>query len=70
MQEKTIDVRKGMFKTEVIEDGSGEPLLFFHGVNGVQPGDPFLTRLAEQYHVIAPRMPGFGDSTGTEQLLD
>ena len=65
-----VDVRNGMFQTEVIEDGSGSPLLFLHGVNNVQPGDPFLARLARDYRVIAPRLPGFGESSGTEHLLD
>ena len=65
-----VDVRNGMFQTEVIEDGSGPPLLFLHGVNNVQPGDPFLARLAREHRVIAPRIPGFGESTGTEHLLD
>lgn len=70
MQERKVAVRGGMFETEVIEDGNGPPLLYLHGVNGVQPGDPFLARLARQHRVIAPRMPGFGESTGTEQLND
>jgi pimeloyl-ACP methyl ester carboxylesterase len=67
---RRIPVRNGMFETEVIEDGSGPPLLLLHGVNGVRPGDPFLARLAERHRVIAPVLPGFGDSSGTEHLLD
>jgi pimeloyl-ACP methyl ester carboxylesterase len=70
MGERKVAVRGGMFETEVIEEGSGPPLLFLHGVNNVQAGDPFLARLAQSHQVIAPRMPGFGDSTGTEHLLD
>jgi pimeloyl-ACP methyl ester carboxylesterase len=70
MDERTIPVRSGMFHTELIEAGSGPPLLFLHGVAGIQPGDPFLARLARDYRVIAPRMPGFGESSGTEHLLD
>lgn len=70
MGERKVAVRGGMFNTEVIEEGNGAPLLYLHGVDGVQPGDPFLSRLAETYHVVAPRLPGFGDSTGSENLLD
>jgi pimeloyl-ACP methyl ester carboxylesterase len=70
MATRSVSVRGGMFQTEVIEEGSGSPLLFLHGWTGVQPGDPLLSRLAEHYRVIAPRMPGFGESTGTENLLD
>ncbi len=70
MQRRKVAVRDGMFETEVIEDGNGPPLLFLHGVDNVQPGDPFLARLAERYRVVAPRLPGFGESSGTEHLLD
>jgi pimeloyl-ACP methyl ester carboxylesterase len=70
MSERKVAVRGGMFMTEVIEAGSGPPLLFLHGVSGVQPGDPFVARLARDHRVIAPRLPGFGESSGTEHLLD
>ena len=70
MQERKVAVRGGLFETEIIEDGDGHPLLYFHGVNGVRPGDPFLSRLAQDYRVIAPRLPGFGGSTGSEHLHD
>jgi pimeloyl-ACP methyl ester carboxylesterase len=70
MHMRKVAVRGGMFETELIEDGQGQPLLFLHGVQGVQPGDPLITRLAERYHVIAPRLPGFGESSGSENLND
>jgi pimeloyl-ACP methyl ester carboxylesterase len=70
MQQRKVAVRGGMFETELIEDGSGPPLLVLHGVTNVQPGDPFLARLAARFHVIAPRLPGFGGSSGSEHLLD
>jgi pimeloyl-ACP methyl ester carboxylesterase len=70
MQERTVAVRGGMFQTQVIEDGAGAPLLYLHGVDGVCEGDPFLARLAQRHHVVAPMLPGFGASSGTEQLRD
>jgi len=70
MHERKVAVRGGMFETELIEDGSGPPLLVLHGVQNVQPGDPFLARLAERFQVIAPRLPGFVGSGGSEHLLD
>lgn len=70
MQEHRIAVCDGAFDTPVLEAGSGAPLLFLHGVANLRPDDPFLERLAQSYRVIAPRMPGFGESTGSEQLLD
>ncbi|MBV9829085.1 MAG: alpha/beta hydrolase [Alphaproteobacteria bacterium] len=40
--------------------GSGPPLLFLHGGDYVAQNTPFYDRLARQFRVIAPRMPGFG----------
>jgi pimeloyl-ACP methyl ester carboxylesterase len=70
MPERKVAVRGGMFETEIVEEGSGPPLLFLHGVSNVQPGDPFLARLAQRFRVTAPRLPGFGGSSGSEHLLD
>jgi pimeloyl-ACP methyl ester carboxylesterase len=57
-----------MFKTEVREEGTGDPLLYLHGMQGA--GDPLIEGLAKQHRVIAPVHPGFGASTGDEHLLD
>src|SRR5437764_763725 len=70
MEQRRASVRNGMFNTEVLEGGSGPPVLYLHGVRTVQAWDQFLTSLAERYHVIAPRHPGFGESSGSDQLLD
>ncbi len=70
MQVRTVPVHGGEFTTEVLEAGSGEPLLFLHGLPGIEVSELLLNRLAERYRVIAPRHPGFGNSTGTEHLLD
>ncbi|HZQ36926.1 MAG TPA: alpha/beta hydrolase [Dehalococcoidia bacterium] len=69
MTERTVPVDGGRFNTEVVELGKGEPLLFLHGTFGLE-ADRFLDRLSEQYRVIAPRHPGYGNSSGSEQLLD
>ena len=69
MQTRTVPIRGGMFQTEVIEEGSGSPLLFLHSEFGLEPNE-FLAALAAHHRVTAPRHPGFGESTGTEHLLD
>ena len=69
MQTRMLAVRGGLFNTEVLEAGSGSPLLFLHGEYGLEPND-FHAELAKHFHVVAPRHPGFGESTGTEHLLD
>jgi pimeloyl-ACP methyl ester carboxylesterase len=58
-----------MFDIETLEGGSGQPLVYLHGIE--QPGwSPLLEDLARDHRVLAPRMPGFGESSGDEQLLD
>lgn len=47
--------------TEVIEIGSGPPLLFLHGGDGpLTPNPRYLEALARTFRVIAPWHPGFG----------
>ena len=69
MNERSVSVRNGDFQVGVLEGGSGDPLLFLHGVAGLQ-WTPFLDQLANGHTVIAPHTPGFGATTGTESLLD
>jgi pimeloyl-ACP methyl ester carboxylesterase len=46
------------------------PLVFMHGVMGLLDDNRFLEKLAERYYVIAPELPGYGDSEGEELLED
>jgi pimeloyl-ACP methyl ester carboxylesterase len=48
---------------EIVERGSGSPMLVLHGAGGPQGDAPFLDLLAEQHRVIAPSHAGFGRST-------
>lgn len=60
----------GQSNVRIISGGNGATLLFIHGMER-HPGDaPFLNRLAEQHHVVAPEHPGYGESTGFERLKD
>lgn len=47
---------------EVFEHGTGAPLLFLHGAQGVLPAATFLASLARERKAIAPSHPGFGCS--------
>ena len=58
-----------MFEVDVLEGGSGDPLLYLHGIAGLE-WTPLLERLSASHTVVAPRTPGFGESTGTEKLDD
>jgi pimeloyl-ACP methyl ester carboxylesterase len=51
-------------RIEMVERGSGRPLLFLHPGIGISASAPVLDRLAEGARVIAPSHPGF---SGSEQ---
>jgi len=55
---------------EVLEAGDGAPLLFLHGAGGIAAWEGVLPLLAAHYHVYAPLLPGFGQSSGLEFLED
>lgn len=69
MERRSISLRGGLFSVELVEGGSGDPLLFLHGSGGLRPG-PYLDLLAEKFHVIAPSHPGFGATTGLDEIDD
>jgi pimeloyl-ACP methyl ester carboxylesterase len=47
---------------EMVDRGSGRPLLFLHPGIGIDPAAPVIGHLAESMRVIAPSHPGFGRS--------
>src|SRR5262245_20390573 len=65
---RTLDV--GGVSTAVIECGDGPPLLLLHG--GIECGAamwaPVLTRLSQRYRVVAPDVPGLGESAPVPRL--
>jgi pimeloyl-ACP methyl ester carboxylesterase len=60
----------GQFEINVWSEGTGEPVLFLHGYERHPGSAGFLTRLAESHRVLAPEQPGYGSSTGFEQIRD
>ena len=71
MNAQTIETRRGVH-VRVFEAGSAQaqPLVFLHGVLGLLSDNTFLELLAERYHVLAPELPGYGESSDEEQLED
>jgi pimeloyl-ACP methyl ester carboxylesterase len=69
MEVRSIKIRDGLFNLELLQGGSGDPLLFLHGSGGVRQG-PYLDMLAEHFTVYAPSHPGFGASDGIERIDD
>jgi pimeloyl-ACP methyl ester carboxylesterase len=68
---RTLETRRGA-RVRVLEAGpeAGRPVVFLHGVAGLLEEHRFLDRLAERYRVLAPELPGYGESTGEELLED
>jgi pimeloyl-ACP methyl ester carboxylesterase len=69
MKARTIETRRGA-RCRVLEGGSGQSVVFFHGAGGLLADNPFLDQLAARYHVFAPELPGYGESTGEDLLED
>jgi pimeloyl-ACP methyl ester carboxylesterase len=46
---------------QVYSGGQGPPILWLHGLRGVDPADPTLMALQTRYRVTAPVAPGFND---------
>jgi pimeloyl-ACP methyl ester carboxylesterase len=65
--EKTLRVRGKSI--QLYEGGGGPPLLWLHGA-GTYWWLPVHDRLAARHRVIAPVHPGFGASTGVEEIDD
>ena len=57
------------FRIRVLEKGSGEPLVHFHGSGGLRLSSAHA-RLAERRRVIALEAPGFGDSPVNARTKD
>ncbi|HTT75393.1 MAG TPA: alpha/beta hydrolase [Candidatus Binataceae bacterium] len=66
----THPIAGGRFSVEAYEYGAGEPLLYLHGAGGLLGFEPFLEELGKDFRVIAPHLPGFGESTGGELIED
>lgn len=64
----TLTVRDAEIR--VWSQGDGPPLCYLHGFE-THPGEVgFLQRLAEDHRVLAPEQPGYGESTGFDQIDD
>ena len=64
--ERTVEVNGEPCR--VWEKGEGEKLGFLAGIGGLPRWTPFLDRLAERCHVIAPSLPGFPGALGHTEL--
>jgi pimeloyl-ACP methyl ester carboxylesterase len=70
MTSKFLPLKHLGARIEVVEAGKGRDLLFLHGAGGHLMNDPLLAALASKYRVVAPLLPGYGQSDGEEGLRD
>ena len=69
MKETAVPLRGEMFRAEVIEIGRGDPVLYLHGIWDRGPNE-FLEAISDRLRITVPSHPGFGGSTGEENLTD
>lgn len=63
MKPEECEYRGSKVKLHYLKAGKGKPIIFLHGVIlHAHTYDRLILKLAEQYLVIAPDMPGFGQS--------
>jgi pimeloyl-ACP methyl ester carboxylesterase len=68
---KAVRETLGAFDVRVWQGGWAErPLLYLHGFEQHPGAAPYLARLGERHWVRAPEHPGYGGSTGFEQVED
>ena len=65
-----IFVEAGGGRAQVFTAGSGDPLVYLQGGLGLQLWPPFLDRIAAEFTVYAPVMPGIGKSEAIDGLDD
>jgi pimeloyl-ACP methyl ester carboxylesterase len=69
LSERTLELPGGATQL-VYETGEGAPLLWMHGIGGIEPGRDLLDRLAGGHTVLAPLAPGFRDLAEVSELDD
>ena len=57
-------------KVQVRRGGGGRSVVYLHSASGEGEGLTLLDLLADDYSVVAPMFPGFGESEGIEQIDD
>jgi pimeloyl-ACP methyl ester carboxylesterase len=72
MESKTVKTRHAevRYLEAGSKNGAGEPLLYLHGAGGVTAEDPLLAKLAERWRVVAPFLPGYGETEECGSLRD
>ena len=70
MKSRFLTLKPSGTRIQVVDAGKGGDLLYLHGAGGHMPADPLIAALATRYRVVAPLLPGYGQSTGEDGLRD
>jgi len=70
MKSRFLKLKPSGAGIQVIDAGKGKDLFFLHGAGGHMPNDPLIAALATKYRVVAPLLPGYGESVGEDDLRD
>src|SRR5882724_5966719 len=70
MKSRFLNLKPSGARIEVVEAGKGRDLLFLHGAGGHMVNDPLIAALAAKFRVVAPLLPGYGQSSGEDGLRD
>lgn len=57
-------------KVDLRRAGTGDPVLFLHSALGEYWMPEFLEPMTERFEVLSPAHPGFGESTGIDEIAD
>jgi len=66
LTESYVDAPIG--KIQLYRGGTGKPVVYLHSAGGEAAGLQVLETLADQFEVLAPVFPGFGESEGIDEI--
>jgi pimeloyl-ACP methyl ester carboxylesterase len=67
---RTVPTAKGTSVRAWEGGGPGSEIMFLHDMAGLLDDRSFLEQLAAEHRVVAPELPGYGESAGEELLED
>src|SRR5882757_7635694 len=67
LSSETLKLKNGR-TWHVYSGGTGAPLLWLHGLSGIDAADPLVAALERKHRVIAPVAPGFSDLAELDEI--
>jgi pimeloyl-ACP methyl ester carboxylesterase len=67
LSSETLKLKNGR-TWHVYSGGTGAPLLWLHGLSGIDAADPLVAALERKHRVIAPVAPGFSDLAEIDEI--